>query len=103
MSYSERALTIYQRHQALKQQGKRRDLLEEIEGLNRSMVALTSRHCGEKLVDEYHLAARTISRYLRIYELHDGLKEKLDREEISFMVAESLSYLKKETQQLVSD
>lgn len=103
MSYSERALTIYQRHQALKQQGKRRDLLEEIESLNRSMVALTSRHCGEKLADEYHLAPRTISRYLRIYELHNGLKEKLDREEISFMVAESLSYLKKETQQLVSD
>lgn len=103
MSYSERALTIFQRHKALKQQGKRRDLLEEVEHLTASMDKLTFRHSGEKLAEEYHLAPRTISRYLRVYELHDGLKEKLDREELSFLVAETLSYLKDETQQLITE
>ena len=103
MSYSERALTIFQRYQAMKRQGRRRDLLEQIESLTGCAAKLTSRQSGEKLAEEYHLAPRTISRYLRIYELHDELKERLDREELSFIVGETLSYLKNETQQLIND
>lgn len=86
MSYSERALTIYQHHQTLKAQGRRQDLLVEIEEYMKQVDNDTSCQPGEKLSsdkkvgEQYNLSGRTISRYLRVYQLYKGLQDKLDNE-----------------------
>lgn len=107
MSYSERALMIYQHHQTLKAQGRRQDLLVEIEEYMKQVDNDTSCQPGEKLSsdkkvgEQYNLSGRTISRYLRVYQLYKGLQDKLDNEEISFLTAEVLSYLREESQQVL--
>lgn len=99
MSYSERAAVINVHYQSLKRQGKRTDLIKELE-------EITSRQVGEKLNrsdNETNLfSARTISRYIRIDGMTEGLKEKLDAGRLKFTVAETLSYLETEHQQMVN-
>lgn len=105
MSHSERALVLYRHHAILKEQGKRTDLLKEIERLEAEHI--TSCQLGQKLSsnkvagENYHLSGRTVSRYIRIYELIDELKERLDKGAIPFVAAVELSYLGIEQQQIV--
>lgn len=99
MAYSERAAVINVHYQALKRQGKRTDLIKELE-------EITSRQVGEKLNksdSETNLfSARTISRYIRVDGMMEGLKEKLDAGRLKFTVAETLSYLDIEYQEMVN-
>ena len=109
MTYSERALTVFQHHKALKSQGKRQDLLVEIEEYTYGIKGMTCFPHDEKINntnhvgEQYNLSGRTISRYLRIYQLIDPLKTKLDNNKISFVCGEILSYLKENTQQMIND
>lgn len=106
MNYSERAAALYEHHKMLSCQGKRMDLLKEI---NELCVQETSGQLGKKLNSrekvgkEFCLAPRTVSRYLRIYKLDDILKQLLDEDKIAFTVAESISYLKMQEQQLIGE
>lgn len=106
MSYSERAAALYEHHEMLSCQGKRMDLLKEI---NKLCEIETSGQLGKKLDSrekvgkEFCLAPRTVSRYLRIYKLHDTLKQLLDKQKIDFTVAENISYLKIQEQQLIAE
>lgn len=106
MSYSERAAALYEHHKMLSCQGKRMDLLKEInelynqETLGQLGKKLDSR---EKVGKEFCLAPRTVSRYLRIYKLDDTLKQLLDGEKIAFTVAENISHLKIQEQQLIAE
>lgn len=106
MSYSERAAALYEHYKMLRCQGKRMDLLKVIDGIG---AEETSGQLGQKLksrekvAKEFCLAPRTVSRYLRIYELDDKLKQLLDNNKIAFTVAENISYLRIQEQQLVGD
>ena len=101
MSHSQKAKAIKTYYNAVKSQGKRNDLLNEINENS------TSRQVGEKLngaqkaVDEYGLSARTISRYLRISELNEDFLELLDDGKLSTGAAVDLSYLSPDEQNLV--
>ena len=114
MSHSQKAKAIKTYYQAVKSQGKRNDLLNEMKILLETAEKAdeinentTSRHCGEKLNgakktgDEYGLSARTISRYLRIAELNRDFLELLDDGNLNLLVAVELSYLPQEEQSLV--
>lgn len=112
MLYSERAAALSEHYKALKSQGKRTDLLKEIETMLKAdeiKVEATSRLLGEKLTitsaDEtgknFNLSGRTVSRYLRICYLIKELKNRLDIEEIPFFAAVELSYLAEEEQNIV--
>ncbi|EKQ51777.1 MULTISPECIES: ParB N-terminal domain-containing protein [unclassified Clostridium] len=110
MLYSERAVALFEHHKALKSQGKRTDLLREIETMLKGdeiKDEATSRLLGEKLTsaDEtgrgFNLSGRTVSRYLRICNLIKELKDRLDIDEIPFFAAVELSYLTKEEQNIV--
>ncbi|ADL52070.1 ParB N-terminal domain-containing protein [Clostridium cellulovorans] len=112
MLHSERATALQQHHKALASQGKRTDILKEIETYLKAdeiKAEETSRQLGEKLtsVDEtgksYKLSGRTVSRYLRICNLILELKERLDVEEIPFVAAVELSYLNNEEQDIVEE
>lgn len=106
MSYSERATVLYEHHEMLRCQGRRMDLLKEI---NEFCFQDTSGQLGKKLESrekvgkEFCLAPRTVSRYLRIHKLDDNLKYLLDEEKIAFTVAENISYLSLSAQQLLAE
>lgn len=110
MLYSERAVALFEHHKALKSQGKRTDLLIEIETMLKAdeiKDEATSRLLGEKFTSAdktgrgFNLSGRTVSRYLRISHLIKELKNRLDIEKIPFFAAVELSYLAEEEQNIV--
>jgi len=112
MTHSERAVTLSMHHEAIKRQGRRTDLIQEIENMvNASNINdfETSAPLGnklktiEKIGQEYGLAKNTVARYLRINMLIDPLKDRLDNGELALRAAVTLSYLSGEEQQIVYD
>lgn len=112
MLHSERATALEQHHKAIDSQGKRTDILKEIETLLKAGEIVeeeTSRQVGKRLTsaDEtgksYNLSGRSVSRYLRICNLIKALKDRLDIEEIPFIASVTLSYLKEGEQHIVED
>lgn len=112
MLHSERAAALSEHHKALSSQGKRTDLLKEIESLlNADEIKgeETSSPVGKKLrthdqiSEAYNLSKNSIARYLRISRLADELKEFIDSEEISIRAGVDLSYLLDEEQILIAD
>lgn len=102
LKHSERAVAIAAHHRAIKHQGKRTDLLREIDEL-----LGTSRPLGVKLDsaqaagEKYEISSRTISRYLRINELIPALLERLDNGEFALRVGDALSFLRQGEQEIV--
>lgn len=112
MLHSERAAALSEHHKALSSQGKRNDLLKEIESLlNADEIRdeETSSPVGKKLrtheqiSEAYNLSKNSIARYLRISRLVNELKEFVDSEEISIRAGVDLSYLLDEEQILIAD
>ena len=110
LAHSERATVIATRHSAMKSQGVRTDLLEEIEKLSKAPDLandLTSRLLGEKLnsdktvAKEYGISPRNISRYLRLSELNSKLRDLVDEGKIALYAGVDLSYLSNENQEMV--
>ena len=100
MTYSERALALHEHYKALSSQGKRTDLINKLQ-------EATSCQDGEKwsssqvVGKEFDLSPRTVSRYLMIHQLIDGLKVRLDEGNLPFMAAIELSYLSSQQQDIV--
>jgi ParB family chromosome partitioning protein len=112
MSHSERALALSMHHDAIKKQGHRTDLIQEIENMVNASNINASETFGlldqklnsrEKVAKEYGLDSRTIARYLRVEKLIDPLKNRLDENEFAFYAAVTLSYLSRDEQQIVDD
>lgn len=110
LPHSERATVVAVRHEAMKKQGFRSDLLEEIEKLSKSPISsedLTSRPLGEKLNtdgmvgNEYGLSARNVSRYIRISKLPKEFKELVDNGKIAMRAGVDLSYLREESLDII--
>lgn len=110
LDHSERATVIATRHNAMKSQGVRTDLLNEIELLSRA-PSLASEgtfypldkklRTHETIGNEYNLSQASVARYLRINKLSDALKELLDEEKIAMRAGVDLSYLTEENQEMV--
>lgn len=110
LSHSEKARILTERHNAIKEQGRRIDLINEIENLSRmgdlqnnstfSQIdkKLDSR---DKIESKYDLSSATVSRYLRIDALIDDLKTRLDNNEIPFIAGVNISFLKEDEQEIV--
>lgn len=108
--HSERATVIATRHKAMKQQGVRSDLLEEIEKLSKVPKKLIDETCapvGHKLKTrdivgaEYNLSKNSVARYLRIHELSDSLKDMVDEAKIAIRAGVDLSYMTPENQEMI--
>lgn len=102
MSHSERAYCLAQHYEALKSQGKRNDLLAEIENLLNTHDNRDSDTCGqvdqklgnrEKLGEQYGLSSKNVARYIRIANLVDDLMQRVDTGEIAFLAAYDLSFV----------
>lgn len=110
LAHSEKARVLTERHKAIKQQGKRIDLINEIESLSKvDSLQENPTSCqfdkklesNEKVGQQYDLSSSMVSRYLRIDTLIDELKERLDNEKIPFTSAVDLSFLKEDEQEIV--
>ena len=108
LSHSERAVIIKHHMDAIKAQGKRTDLVDEIKKLSNAheinenssscQVGTKSERSNERVGKESGLSARNVARYMRIAELNSPLLDRIDSEEIAFIPAVSLSYLSPDEQ-----
>ncbi len=110
LSHSEKARILTERHKAIKEQGKRMDIINEIEMMsnidgyeeNSTSYQFDKKlESNEKLGEKYDLSPANVSRYLRIDMLIDQLKARLDENEIPFMAGVDLSFLKGEQQEVI--
>ena len=112
LSHSERALTLSMHHEAIKKQGRRTDLIQEIENMVNASNINGFETCSPmankskslaKVGDQYDLSKDTVARYLRIHKLIQPHKERLDDGDLPMRAAVSLSYLPADEQQIVDD
>ena len=110
LTHSEKAAVLTAYHSKLFSQGKRNDILDELEELAKldaSRDDATSAQFGrklesrEKIGQEYGLSKNTVARYLRINKLIEELKPLVDDGSIPFMAGVDISYLSLEHQQLL--
>jgi ParB family chromosome partitioning protein len=108
--HSERAMVIATRHNAIKSQGVRTDLLNEIERLSvapnlatkaTSYPLDTKLDSKKDLGNEFNLSRMSVARYLRINKLIDPLKLLVDEGKIAMRAGVDLSYLPEEKQEMI--
>ena len=102
MSHSERAYCLAQHYEALKSQGKRNDLLDEIEMLLNPHESRENETCAQgehklksrdKIGEEYGLSHAKVARYIRLAGLNARLLERVDTGEIALLAAYDLSFI----------
>jgi len=113
LSHSERALCLAQHYEAIKCQGKRNDLINEIETLinpHDDKVEGTSSECQTKLrADakigvEYGLSRDKVAKYIRISTITPALLTYVDSGRIPFLAAYEVSFVEdKDKQDLIAD
>ena len=109
MSHTERAKAFATHYEAIKCQGKRTDLVRQMDALlgggevEDAESDLTSAPPGNKSLDvvgkKYELSKNTVARYIRLNSLVAGFAELLDSELLSIRAGVELSYLDKEYQE----
>lgn len=108
--HSERATVIATRHCAMKSQGVRTDLLNEIEKLSKapnlnseetSCPVGTKLDTKKEIGTDYNLSSRSVARYLRIDKLSDALKGLVDEGKVVMRAGVDLSYLSDDNQEMV--
>lgn len=102
LSYSEKARAYKMQLDALKKQGKRRDLLEAVEQRNNLWPNGPQVKSRDIVAELNKTSAKQISRYTRLLELNSSLLDKVDQEEIPFRAGVELSYLPQEMQEKIS-
>ncbi|WP_243641186.1 ParB/RepB/Spo0J family partition protein [Xylanivirga thermophila] len=112
LNHSEKARILTERHNAIKEQGKRMDLINEVENLCKADDLAENSDVGKVcpqgrtrdiVADKYDLSPRMVTYYLRIDTLTNELKERLDNDEIPFMAGVDLSFLQQVEQDIVED
>ena len=112
LTHSERAVTLFMHHEAMKKQGRRTDLIAEIENMLKAAPGADCVTCSPVenksksmaiIGTEYGLGKESVARYLRIHKLITPHKKHVDNGEIAIRAAVSLSYLSADEQQMVDD
>ena len=112
LSPSEKALCLKQHYDAIKSQGRRNDLLREIEALinpqkirgnETSLENPKKLDAGAAVGEEYGLSKDRIARYLRIATLITPLLECLDAKVLGFEAAYDISFVKVELQLVIAE
>ena len=108
MSHSEKAAVIALHHAKLFSQGKRNDIIAELQMLenehdkanHQTSVEISQKlNARESLAKEYGLKPFRIAQYIRIFQLIDSLKLRLDNNEFAVTPAVALSFLQDAQQQ----
>lgn len=102
ISFSDKARAYQMQLEVFKNQGKRTDILDIVEGENNLWSNRPQVKSRDKVAEMNHTSAKQISRYIRLNYLITELLEKVDSEEIQFTPAVELSYLSKELQRKIN-
>lgn len=103
---SEKAAVLSARYEKVISQGKRNDILREIEEIGGEDGT-----CGhdvhksksrDGIGEEYGMTGRNIARYMRVDKLIRPFKDRLDAGELTLTAAVELSYLSEEEQETVA-
>lgn len=108
---SEQATVLAVQYEKLVSQGRRNDILKELQMLEGNITEneTTSGLLGQKidsrgrLAKEYNLSSRSVARLLRVNELIPAYKVLLDNAQVPLYVAVDISYLSKNTQSCLYD
>ena len=107
---SEKAAVLGLRYSKMFSQGKRNDIIDELNRLENPHYIRENLTCGndfhklksrDKVGAEYSLTGRSIANYIRVNSLIPSLKKRLDDGEIILVAAVGLSYLSNEAQEYV--
>ncbi len=104
---SEKAAVMEAHYNKVCCQGKRNDIIKELQIMNGETPAETCGHNGHKLksrdalAEEYGYSSRNVARYLRINNLIRSFKDLLDDNRIALLAAVDMSYLSEEEQGMV--
>ena len=111
-SHSEKAATITLHYKGMKNQGRRVDLIKEVEMMldtnsgKQPVTCVPVEHklkAREKTGNELGLSSSYVMRYLRLHMLIPELKKRLNSGAISIRAAVSLSFLTEDEQELICD
>jgi len=113
MSHSERAYCLAEHYEAMKSQGRRNDILQEIKELlsshnnkenSTSSELQTKLRSDEKFGQDYGLSRDKVAKYIRIATLAPILLSQVDSGKIAFLSAYELSFVDDmEKQQQIAD
>ena len=103
---SEQAEVIAMRYDKMFSQGKRNDIIRELQLIDNPDLADesdTPKTSREKVGDEYGLSRNSVARLVRVSKLTAELKAYVDSGVIAIRTAVNLSYLSEDTQQDVAE
>jgi ParB family chromosome partitioning protein len=107
LSVSEQAKVLQYHNSKMFSQGKRNDILEELERLEHSSTSsqietkLKRDTSLDKLGDNYGMSRPTVARLIRVNHLIQPFKSLIDEKSIPLMVGVELSYLTEDAQSMV--
>ena len=103
---SEQAEVIAMRYDKMFSQGKRNDIVRELQLIENPDLAdeeETPKTSREKVGEEYGLSRNSVARLVRVSKLIDDLKAYVDSGAVAVRTAVNLSYLSADTQQDITD
>lgn len=99
---SEKAAVLSARYEKVVSQGKRNDILREIEEIGTCGHAVHKSKSRDGIGEEYGMTGRNIARYMRVDKLIRPFKDRLDAGELTLTAAVELSYLSEDEQETVA-
>lgn len=113
LCHSERAVALKTHMDAIKKQGKRNDLINEVDNLihlykmsdtdsTLRLLGSKSDRSNRKISEKFNISPRSIARYIRVAELIQPLQTMVDDGKIRIYPAVSLSYLSANEQKKVA-
>ena len=100
---SEKAAVLVARYEKISSQGKRNDIRQEIEALEKTCGhdVHKSQKSRDRLGEEYGMTGRNIARYMRLDRLILEFKDAVDKGTMAMVAAVDLSYLNVKMQKLI--
>lgn len=99
---SEKAAVLSARYEKVISQGRRNDILHEIEEIGTCGHDVHKSRSRDGIGEEYGMTGRNIARYMRVDKLIRPFKDRLDAGDLTLTAAVELSYLSEEEQKAVA-
>ena len=100
---SEKAAVLSARYEKVISQGRRNDILQEIEEIGTCGHDVHKSRSRDGIGEEYGMTGRNIARYMRVDKLIHPFKDTLDAGELTLTAAVELSYLSEDEQIIVAE
>ncbi len=111
LKISEQAAVIAQRHNEMFSQGKRNDIIRELQLLENPEnttsfpvgTKLENGDCKQNIADNYGMGRTSVARLIRIDKLINELKQLIDNGSLAVRSGVELSFLSEDTQRIVAE